>query len=138
METPFAPDRDGKYRTNANRYVYLTDGSRDFSFDDGSVDHDGNSNGSQIYRANRIEAIGSYSETITARATSMSLTLSAESLGIASSVSGSFSSNTFTVSTSVLNGNVVDLVEEGFREGDKIKITKTLETFLLATPQKLL
>jgi hypothetical protein len=129
FERPFAPDSDGKYRTNANRYVYLTDGSRDFSFDDGSVDHDGNSNGSQIYRANRIEAIGSYSETITARATSMSLTLSAESLGIASSVSGSFSSNTFTVSTSVLNGNVVDLVEEGFREGDKIKITKNSGNF---------
>ena len=59
----------------------------------------------------------------------MSLTLSAESLGIASSVSGSFSSNTFTVSTSVLNGNVVDLVEEGFREGDKIKITKNSGNF---------
>ena len=30
FERPFAPDSDGKYRTNANRYVYLTDGSRDF------------------------------------------------------------------------------------------------------------
>ena len=129
FERPFAPDSDGKYRTNANRYVYLTDGSRDISFNDGSTDHDGNANDSQIYRANRIESLGSYQETTVARATNMNLVLSAESLGISSSVTGSFSGSTFVVSTAVLNGYVTDLVEEGFREGDKIKITKNSGTF---------
>ena len=124
FERPFAPDEDGKYRTNANRYVYLTDGSRDIAFDDGSTDHDENSNGSQIYRANRIESLGSYSETVEARSTNMALVLSGESLGISVSVTGSFSGSTFVVSTALLNGYVTDLVEEGFREGDKIKITK--------------
>lgn len=129
FERPFAPDEDGKYRTNANRYVYLTDGSRDISFNDGSTDHDGNSNGSQIYRANRVESLGSYQETIEARATNMALVLSAESLGLSVSVSGSFSGSTFVVSTALLNGYPTDLVEEGFREGDKIKITKNSGTF---------
>ena len=129
FERPFAPDEDGKYRTNANRYVYLTDGSRDISFNDGSTDHDGSSNGSQIYRANRVESLGNYQETIEARATNMSLILSAESLGLSVSVSGSFSGSTFVISTALLNGYPTDLVEEGFREGDKIKITKNSGTF---------
>ena len=67
FERPNAPD-SLKFRTNANRYAYFTDASRDISFDDGSSDHDGNANGSQIYRANRVKSVGSYSETILAKA----------------------------------------------------------------------
>jgi hypothetical protein len=129
FERPFAADVDGKFRTNANRYVYLTDGARDISFDDGTTDHDGSSNGSQVYRANRVESLGSYSETTEARATNMSLVLSAESLGLSVSVTGSFSGSTFAISTNLLNGEILDLVEEGFREGDKIKITKNSGNF---------
>jgi len=75
FERPSLPDPDVTklFRTNANRYAYFTDASRDISFNDGSVDHDGNANGSQVYRANRVESLGSYSETTTPRATSMSL-----------------------------------------------------------------
>ena len=43
FERPFAPDSEtDKFRTNANRYAYYTDGPRDISFDDGSTDQDGN------------------------------------------------------------------------------------------------
>ena len=59
----------------------------------------------------------------------MSLVLSAESLGLSVSVTGSFSGSTFAISTNLLNGEILDLVEEGFREGDKIKITKNSGNF---------
>ena len=52
FERPNAPD-NLQFRTNANRYAYFTDAARDISFDDASIDHDGNANGAQIYRANR-------------------------------------------------------------------------------------
>ena len=39
FERPSAPDNLG-FRTNANRYAYFTDASRDISFDDASTDQD--------------------------------------------------------------------------------------------------
>ena len=130
FERPFAPDSEtDKFRTNANRYAYYTDGPRDISFDDGSTDQDGNSNGSQVYRANRILNIGSYSETTTPRATNMSLTFAGEHLGTSIVLQGTFTSATFTATTQIYKGEPVDFVEEGFREGDKIKFTKSSGNF---------
>ena len=130
FERPFAPDSEtDEFRTNANRYAYYTDGPRDISFDDGSTDHDGNSNGSQVYRANRILNVGSYSETTTPRATNMSLTLAGEHLGTSIVLQGTFTSATFTATTEIYKGEPVDFVEEGFREGDKIKFTKSSGNF---------
>ena len=99
FERPFNvdPDVDKLYRTNANRYAYYTDAARDISFNDASTDHTGASNGSQIYRANRIESIGGYAETTAPRATNMSLKLSGNHLGTSVSVTGDFSSAAFTV-----------------------------------------
>ena len=77
FERPNKPDNLG-FRTNANRYAYFTDASRDISFDDASTDQDGNANGAQIYRANRVKSLGSYSETIQAKSTTMNLVLGAE------------------------------------------------------------
>ena len=130
FERPFAPDSEtDKFRTNANRYAYYTDGPRDISFDDGSTDQDGNSNGSQVYRANRILNVGGYSETTTPRATNMSLTLAGEHLGTSIVLQGTFTSATFTATTEIHKGEPVDFVEEGFREGDKIKFTKSSGNF---------
>ena len=130
FERPFAPDSEtDKFRTNANRYAYYTDGARDISFDDGSTDQDGNSNGSQVYRANRILNVGSYSETTTPRATNMSLTFAGEHLGTSIVLQGTFTSATFTATTEIHKGEPVDFVEEGFREGDKIKFTKSSGNF---------
>ena len=55
FERPFVPFK-GKARTNANRYVYLTDGQRD-------LDYDGDT-----YNASGILTIGGYSETTQAKA----------------------------------------------------------------------
>jgi hypothetical protein len=98
FERPFAKDPESPdFRTNANRYAYFTDASRDISFNDGSTDQDGASNGSQIYRANRVKSIGSYSETTAPRATNMGLTLSGDHLGTSVSITGDFGSAAFTV-----------------------------------------
>ena len=126
FERPFQKDPDSPdFRTNANRYAYFTDASRDISFNDGSTDHNNASNGSQVYRANRVKSIGSYSETTSPRATNMALTLSGDHLGTSVSVTGDFSSGAFALDTTFYEGDTIDLVEQGFREGDKIKFTRT-------------
>ena len=114
FERPFNP-KDGQFRTGANRYVYLTDGARDISYD-------GN-----IYRAHRLQSVGNYSETTVARATNMSLTLSGEDLGLSYTFKGSQSGATLTAATTGLYDGTeeVDFVEAGFREGDKVKLQLT-------------
>ena len=112
FERPFDP-KDGEFRTNANRYAYYTDAAHDITFS-------GNT-----YRADRITSIGSYSETTTARATTMNLTLAAEDLGAKVVVAGSISASgaTFTPSSTVIDGEPLDFVEKGFKAGDKVKLT---------------
>ena len=114
FERPFNP-KDGEFRTGANRYVYLTDGARDISYD-------GN-----IYRAHRLQSVGNYSETTVARATNMSLTLSGEDLGLSYTFKGSQTGATLSAATTGLydGSEEVDFVEVGFREGDKVKIVRT-------------
>ena len=131
FERPFAKDPDtDKFRTNANRYAYFTDASRDISFNDTSTDHNDQANGSQIYRANRVKSIGSYSETTSPRATNMALTLSGNHLGTSLSIVGDFGSAAFTVATTFHDdADATDLVDFGFREGDVVKITKNSGTF---------
>ena len=117
FERPFAL-KNGETRTDANRYAYYTDGATDIVFDDGS------GNGAQTYRANRITSVGQYSETIKARATSMSLTLAAEDLGASVEIAGTLNtSGVFTPTSSVHNGEPIDFVQEGFKEGDIIKFS---------------
>ena len=123
FERPNAPD-SLKFRTNANRYAYFTDASRDISFDDGSSDHDGNANGSQIYRANRVKSVGSYSETILAKASTTTLTLGAEQINTSVSVTGTLATaGNFTYSSGFTT-EVFDFVEQGFREGDLVSFTR--------------
>ena len=132
FERPFPgdPNNSKKHRTNANRYAYFTDASRDISFNDGSVNQDSQANGSQIYRANRVKSIGGYSETTTPRATNMSLNLSGDHLGTSFSVTGDFGSASFTVDAQIHDDrDKTDLVDFGFREGDKISITKNSGNF---------
>ena len=77
FERPFA-SKNGDFRTNANRYVYLTDGQRDITF------------GGNTYKASVLVTVGSYAETTQARATNMSLTLPGEFLGTEVVVTAAF------------------------------------------------
>ena len=129
FERPNAPDSIG-FRTNANRYAYLTDASRDISFDDASTDQDGNANGAQIYRANRVKSVGSYSETIQAKSTSLNLVLGAEHLNTSVSITAQFSTNGTFAYQSGFTTEVFDFVEQGFREGDLVSISRNSGTVI--------
>ncbi len=96
-------------------YVYLSDGSHDIVFNDGSTTALGVANGAQTYIANKIRSVGSITETIEAKSSSMSLQLSAAALS--TSVS-----DTYTVSSGTITGTK-DLVDEGLREGDVLTIS---------------
>ena len=116
---------NGTYPTNTERYAYYTDAAHDIVF------------GGNTYRANRILSVGTYQETTQAKATSMNLVLGAENLGAKVTVNGAItvsgSTGTFTPTTTVVNGETLDFVEEGFREGDKIKFaySSTTKTYLI-------
>ena len=119
-ERPHPPLANGKHSTDAKRYAYLTDAAVNIDFNDASLATDGTANGSQTYIADKIYKIGAYSETIESKATGMTLELGAESLNNSiTSTSIATSTSTITVPTSI------DLVEEGFREGDKIRVSFT-------------
>ena len=130
FERPFDPDPlTGKFRTNKERYAYFTDAAHDISYNDGSTDQDGNANGAMTYRANRILSVGNYSETTISRSTSMKLTLAGEDLGATATLNGALSYSgsvgTFTPTSTVYEGEVLDFTEKGFKEGDLIKFTNT-------------
>ena len=97
-------------------YLYLTDGSHDIVFNDGSTDVNGSANGAQTYIANKVEKVGSVAETIEARATNVSLTISSTALSTSLS-------NTRLIITAQSITAPVDLVDAGFREGDTIELT---------------
>ena len=118
FERPSSTLKNGNYSTDAKRYAYFTDASYNINFDDQSYNTAGGSNGSQVYIAGKLLNVGTYAETVQARASGMNLTIAAESLNNAvTSAAISMTSNTITV------GDNLDLVTEGFREGDKVFIS---------------
>ena len=118
FERPSSTPKGAKYSTDAARYAYFTDATHNLDFDDLSKNTAGGNNGSQSYIAGKLVNVGSYSETVEARASGMTLELAAESLNNSvTSIAISMTSTTITV------GGGVDLVKEGFREGDKIFIS---------------
>ena len=120
FERPSKAMLNGKFSTDAVRYAYYTDAGHNIAFDDGSLDTDGNANGSQTYIADKILNVSAYSETVEARASGMTLEFAAESLNL------SVTSSEITVSSSTLSVPTtagIDFVQKGFREGDKILVT---------------
>ena len=105
-------------RKEAKDYLYLTDGSHDILFDDGSIDALNSANGTQTYIANKVKKVGAVSETTQARVTSVSLNISSTALSTA------ISSARLIVSGSSITSDT-DLVEAGFREGDTIQLLTT-------------
>ena len=110
----------GKTSRNANTYSYITDSAFDISWDDFSLNAKDVANGTQVYNANKLTKVGTVTETTDAKASGLSITLDSASLGASVSFAGIAVS-----STTVLCQLGVDLVEEGFREGDKVELTTT-------------
>ena len=124
FERPSLPDAaTGKSSTSAVRYTYITDGSINVSFDDGSTDLNGTSNGTQVYKANKVLKVSSITEETEAKASTFNIELDGTALGASVSNASIVTSVVSTGVYDVVLPATVDLVEEGFREGDKITIT---------------
>lgn len=104
-------------RHSGDDFVYVTDGSFDIVYNDGSVDVDGTANGNQLYVANKITRVSAVSETIEARATNFSIQMDAAALDTSLTDSYTITSSTVTSSE--------DLVAAGFREGDIVEFVGT-------------
>ena len=70
----------GDNSRKASDYAYVTDAGYDLQFNDQSVDSQGNANGTRTYFANKLLDTGTISETIEARAASISISLAADAL----------------------------------------------------------
>ena len=118
FERPSAALKNGTFSTDAKRYAYYTDAKHNITFNDSSLDTEGNANGNQVYIANKILEVGAYSETVEAKASGMTIKIAAESLN------NSVTSSSITMTTTTITvPSHIDLVDEGFREGDKILIS---------------
>lgn len=108
----------GAVAETARDYSYLTDASHNISFDDGTEDSLGNSNGTQVYVAERLLKVGQVAETTQAKATSMSLTI--DSVGLNTILSPSLT----TIDISELEITIGESwIDAGFTEGDKLRIS---------------
>ena len=119
FERPSRPSElSGKVSTSSERYTHLTDASRDVLFNDLSTDLNGVANGEQRYFANKVLNVSSVQESVEAKADACSITLDAN--GIGGNVYGAAVIIT-NVSSGVWDTQwAVNLVEYGFREGDKV------------------
>jgi hypothetical protein len=125
FERPSKPDDlTGLVSTSKERYTYLTDASIDVSFDDGSTSLDGVPNGTQIYLANKVLKVGSIQEQTKATPGQTSVVIDGNALGAKLTASVTISA----VSTGVWDlafqapVTVEDVLEQGFREGDKLAV----------------
>ena len=118
FEKPKPSGWDGAIAGIATDYTYITDAPYNLDWDDGEVDGEGIALGPQTYIANKLISIGGVQETTEARASTMSLKLSSIALGtmITTEVEVDTGSSPYRLKTSI------DLVEAGFREGDKVEI----------------
>lgn len=122
FERPSRPDAlTGVVSTSAHRYTYLTDASRDVTFNDLSKDHLGNSNGSQLYIANKVLNVSNVQEDTEAKANNFTITLDGNGIGAAITASV-----TITAVGDGIHWDIAfptDITTRGFREGDKIRTT---------------
>lgn len=123
FERPSRPDAlSGKVSTSAQRYVYITDGSRDVAFDDGSKDLNGVRNGTQTYIANKVLNVSNVQESSEAKASSFTITLDGNGIGATATGSVTITAATANHWDIAWPANV-DLISQGFREGDKVEFT---------------
>lgn len=125
FERPSRPDSlSGLTSTAKQRYTYLTDASINVSFDDGSTDLQGVSNGSQIYLANKLFSVGAIQEQTKATASQTSIVLDGNALGAEISFNATIASAGTGLWDIALQApkTTDDVLLEGFREGDKILV----------------
>ncbi len=128
FERPSRPDSlSGLVSTSKQRYTYLTDASVNVTFDDGSADLQGVLNGTQTYLANKVLKVGAIQEQTKAATSQTSLSIDGNALGaslVATVTITLVSAGTWDI---LFQAPVTteDILDEGFREGDKITINGT-------------
>ena len=114
-------------------YSYITDASVDISWDDGSTDVSGVSNGSQTYIANRLKTVGSINETTEAKSSNFNITVSAVALNTTTEDRQILNHGTSAAVGMVITTTGTDFVTLGFSEGDKVTIKRVWTGSSLAT-----
>lgn len=128
FERPSRPDAlSGLTSTAKQRYTYLTDASINVSFDDGSTDLQGISNGTQVYLANKLFSVGAIQEQTKATASQTSIVVDGNALGAEISFNATIASTGTDQWDLTLQApiNTDDVLLEGFREGDKVLVNGT-------------
>ena len=131
FERPTLNTGDGIGSLKSNTFSYITDGAIDIDFDDGSVDAEGNANGSQLYIANKVTKIGTTTETTQAKVTSMNLTIDLSAIDASISthyITYNSTANVITVGQTE-GDQRYNLIDAGFREGDKITFNSAAGEF---------
>lgn len=122
FERPSRPDStSGLVSTSKQRYTYLTDASINVSFDDGSTDLQGTANGTQVYLANKVLSVGAVSEQTKATAATTNIVLDGNAIGASIQATVTVVSGG-TDLWDITWPNTVDILSEGFREGDKVTL----------------
>ena len=120
FEKPTVQEILGKTSRKANTYAYITDSAFDIVWDDGSKDAEGTANGAQNYNANKLQKVGSVSETTEAKSSNITIVLDSTSLG------ASLATSELKFQSTTLTGPYgTNFVEAGFQEGDKVLVTST-------------
>ena len=120
FEKPTVQEILGKTSRKANTYAYITDSAFDIVWNDGSKDAENNANGDQNYNANKLQKVGSVSETTEAKSSNITIVLDSTSLG------ASLAASQLKFQSTTLTGPYgTNFVEAGFQEGDKVLVTST-------------
>lgn len=128
FERPSRPDKNGVSSTSKERYTYITDASRNVPFDDLSKDLFGTPNGSQLYIANKVLKVSSVLEQVEARANNFNLVLDGN--GIGANIVADVQITAVNATTwDIVWPDIEKVLEQGFREGDKVQITILTNTY---------
>lgn len=133
FERPSKPDDlTGLVSTSKERYTYLTDASINVSFDDGSTSLNGVANGTQVYLANKVLNVGNIQEQTKATPGQTSIVIDGNALGakltgnitvtLVSTGVWDITFQNVTTPVAIPAITLDDILEEGFREGDKLNI----------------
>jgi len=135
------------FDTDASKFAYITDGSYNISYDDGSKDLQGNSNGAQVYVASKVTSLSNISESSELKISNLSLKLDATNAGKSFAAVWTISGSSGTTCTLQLTPGTGrnGFMEEGFQEDDTITFStgsntgknfriKKIQTYIDETP----
>lgn len=106
-------------------YVYITDAGRDIFYNDGTTTNP------SLYVANKVTKVGGTNETVKPKASNMTISLDAGTLNARTGAITITTGTTSAGSDGTLTSTTHDFVEVGFREGDRVLLTKDSATTAL-------